>query len=307
MKERQRQYLHAMGIQPWEPRYPPASTERAAATDVTPEAPAPQAAAEDKPSSEPSPPVAAVPAPDPAARESPPADTDIPQEYADWAMMVPEDSGNELDFELEPPRPEDRSARIGRMDWGALEAEVKDCNACELHRTRTQAVFGVGQRQAAWMIIGEAPGADEDRLGEPFVGRAGKLLDAMLLALGLRREQIYITNVLKSRPPKNRDPKPEEMQACWPYLQRQIELVGPKILLSVGRIATQTLLRSDLNIGRLRGRVHRFGAAAIPLVATYHPAYLLRSPLQKRKAWEDLQLAYHTFVAAPRRGGDIDS
>jgi DNA polymerase len=141
------------------------------------------------------------------------------------------------------------------------------------------------------MIVGEAPGADEDRQGEPFVGRAGKLLDAMLFALGLHRDQVYIANILKSRPPNNRDPRPDEVQACWPFLLRQIGLVEPGIIFAVGRIAAQNLLLTDLPVGKLRGRVHRFGENKIPVVVSYHPAYLLRAPAEKQKVWEDLQLA----------------
>jgi DNA polymerase len=141
------------------------------------------------------------------------------------------------------------------------------------------------------MVIGEAPGMDEDRQGEPFVGRAGQLLNAMLKALGLAREQVYIANILKCRPPRNRDPRPEEAAHCEPYLLRQIELVAPRVILAVGRIAAQSLLRTDAPLGRLRGRIHRFGESGLPLVVTYHPAYLLRSPDQKGKAWQDLLLA----------------
>ncbi|MEO8223783.1 MAG: uracil-DNA glycosylase [Gammaproteobacteria bacterium] len=175
--------------------------------------------------------------------------------------------------------------------WNGLEQEALACTKCVLHRTRTRVVFGVGDRRARWMVIGEAPGADEDRQGEPFVGRAGQLLNEMLRAAGLAREQVYIANILKCRPPENRDPKPEETASCEGYLQQQIALVQPGLLLAVGRIAAQNLLREDTPIGRLRGRVHRYGPAGIPLVVTYHPAYLLRSPGQKRKAWEDLCLA----------------
>src|SRR5690606_1355728 len=148
-----------------------------------------------------------------------------------------------------------------------------------------------GDRNARWMVVGEAPGAEEDRRGEPFVGRAGQLLDAMLEAAGAPRERVYIANTLKCRPPDNRDPKPEELAACRGFLDRQIALVEPELILVVGRIAAQTLLDSTLPIGKLRGTVHRYGAREIPLVCTYHPAYLLRSPGQKRRAWDDLKLA----------------
>ena len=181
--------------------------------------------------------------------------------------------------------------------WERLREEVRTCTRCALHQTRTQGVLGVGNPQAQWMVIGEAPGAEEDRRGEPFVGRAGQLLDAMLRAIGLSRAtNVYIANILKSRPPGNRDPKPEEVSACLPFLHRQIELVRPRVLLAVGRIAAQTLLRSDAPLARLRGRVHRFGEHNVPLVVTYHPAYLLRTPADKRKAWEDLQFARTVFA-----------
>jgi uracil-DNA glycosylase len=178
--------------------------------------------------------------------------------------------------------------------WQELERAVKTCTLCPLHQTRTQGVFGVGNRNAQWMVIGEAPGADEDRQGEPFVGRAGQLLNSMLKAIGLQREQVFIANILKSRPPNNRDPRPEEVQACIPYLFRQIELVNPRLILCVGRIAAQTLLETDTSIGKLRGQLHRI-AGNRPMIVTYHPAYLLRSPGEKRKSWADLLLAMRTF------------
>jgi uracil-DNA glycosylase family 4 len=187
--------------------------------------------------------------------------------------------------------PGDRENGVSVLEWPELESRVACCTRCVLHETRTRTVFGTGNRTADWMIIGEAPGADEDRQGEPFVGRAGQLLTAMLGAAGLRREEVYITNILKCRPPGNRDPLPEEVACCHDYLARQIELVEPALILVVGRIAAHNLLLTDLPIGRLRGRVHRYGKAGIPLVVTYHPAYLLRSPLEKRNSWDDLQLA----------------
>ncbi len=181
-------------------------------------------------------------------------------------------------------------------DWDSLRAEVLACRRCSLHSSRTQGVFGVGSRKAQWLIVGEAPGAEEDRRGEPFVGRAGHLLDAMLRSIGLDRgSSVYIANVLKSRPPGNRDPKPEEVAACLPYLLRQIELLRPRLMLAVGRIAAQNLLATDLSLGRLRGKVHYFGELNTPLVVTYHPAYLLRTPGDKRKAWEDLKFARNVF------------
>jgi DNA polymerase len=175
--------------------------------------------------------------------------------------------------------------------WELVAGEVSGCRKCPLHETRTNTVFGVGNRQAQWLVVGEAPGAEEDRQGEPFVGRAGGLLNSMLRGIGLRREEVFIANVLKCRPPGNRDPAPAEVAQCLPYLERQIALLKPRIMLAVGRIAAQNLLATDTPIGKLRGRVHSFGAARIPLVITYHPAYLLRSPTEKRKAWEDLKFA----------------
>lgn len=181
--------------------------------------------------------------------------------------------------------------------WHALRAEVAACTRCALHATRTQGVLGVGDPRGEWLVIGEAPGAEEDRRGEPFVGRAGQLLDAMLRAIGLARgENVYIANILKSRPPGNRDPKPDEVAACMPFLMRQIELIRPKLILAVGRVSAQTLLASDAPLARLRGQVHRFGPLDTPLIVTYHPAYLLRSPGEKRKAWEDLKFARSVFA-----------
>ncbi len=177
----------------------------------------------------------------------------------------------------------------GEMDWEQLRSSVAVCTRCALHESRTQTVFGVGNRDADWMIIGEAPGAEEDRRGEPFVGRAGKLLDEMLKAVGESRERVFIANILKCRPPNNRDPKPEEAASCREYLERQVTLVRPRIILAVGRIAAQQLIGTDAPVGRLRGQRHSLGDT--PLIVTYHPAYLLRSPTQKRKAWDDLCLA----------------
>lgn len=180
-------------------------------------------------------------------------------------------------------------------DWQALESAVSACTRCGLHKTRTQTVFGVGSRTADWMIVGEAPGAEEDRRGEPFVGRAGKLLDEMLRSVRLDRQSVFIANILKCRPPNNRDPAPGESAECRGYLDRQIALIKPRIILAVGRIAAQLLLDSDTPVGRLRGRVHAVGDAEIPTIVTYHPAYLLRSPTQKRKVWQDLCMARATL------------
>jgi uracil-DNA glycosylase family 4 len=183
--------------------------------------------------------------------------------------------------------------------WADLAAQVKACTLCALHKTRTQTVFGVGRRDAQLFVIGEAPGADEDRQGEPFVGRAGHLLNAMLRAIGLPRGEVYIANILKCRPPGNRDPQPEEASCCTPYLTRQIALAQPRVLLAVGRIAAQWLLQTDTPIGRLRGRVTTYGERNTPLVVTYHPAYLLRSPHDKAKAWTDLCLVKELLSQSP--------
>ena len=180
--------------------------------------------------------------------------------------------------------------------WEQLSAEVARCTRCDLHRTRTRAVLGVGDRHAQWLVVGEAPGAEEDRQGEPFVGRAGQLLDAMLRAIGLARgHNVYIANILKSRPPGNRDPDPAEVAACLPYLERQIELIRPRLILAVGRIAMQNLLGTQATLGRMRGQVFEFGVLKTALVVTYHPAYLLRKPEDKRKTWEDLKFARGVF------------
>jgi len=184
------------------------------------------------------------------------------------------------------------------MDWDALRACVAGCVHCPLHEGRTQTVFGVGDRAADWMILGEAPGAEEDRRGEPFIGSAGKLLDAMLAAVGRSRRNVFITNVVKCRPPGNRDPAASEAAACGAYLLRQITLQAPKLILAVGRIAGQQLLGSREPLGRLRGRVHAHPALGIPVIVTYHPAYLLRSPADKAGAWQDLLMASRLAAGA---------
>lgn len=204
-------------------------------------------------------------------------------------------------IEVEPvPASEsgERRERIAAMDWQQLVEGIRSCTACDLCQTRTQAVPGVGDVEADWLVVGEAPGAEEDKQGEPFVGRAGQLLDNMLAAVGLKRGRgVYIANVLKCRPPNNRDPLPEEIAACRPWLQRQIELVQPRVMLGVGRHAANTLLGSDERVGQLRGTVH--DVSGIPLVVTYHPAYLLRSPAEKARAWQDLLLARSTLGKLP--------
>ena len=183
-----------------------------------------------------------------------------------------------------------RSRDIETMQWDALRQAVSECRACQLCTGRRNTVFGVGDIAADWLIVGEAPGENEDLQGEPFVGAAGKLLDNMLKAVGLdRQRKVYIANVLKCRPPANRNPLPQEVAQCEPFLRRQIQLVQPKIILAMGRYAVQTLLGTNDPIGKLRGRVHSYGE--IPVVVTYHPAYLLRNPADKARAWDDLCLA----------------
>ncbi|MEO8738857.1 MAG: uracil-DNA glycosylase [Casimicrobiaceae bacterium] len=213
----------------------------------------------------------------------PPAATEVAMTYVADAVtaLVPE-----------------RSARIAALEWSEIPADVAACTACELCKTRQRTVPGVGDARAEWMFVGEAPGAEEDAKGEPFVGQAGKLLDNMLLALGMRRtKQVYIANVLKCRPPNNRAPTAQESDACRHYLDRQIALIRPRIIVALGRSAAATLLSVDATIASLRGRVHRY--RGVPLVVTYHPAYLLRTLPDKAKAWEDLCLARATLRALP--------
>lgn len=200
-----------------------------------------------------------------------------------------------------PPARSSGRPPASALGWPELEAAVAACTACPLHRSRNRTVFGTGARDPDWMVIGEGPGANEDRRGEPFVGRAGRLLDAMLLALGLARGEVFITNTVKCRPPGNRDPEAAEIERCGPFLDRQIDLLSPRVILVAGRVAAQTVLATDAPLARLRGREHRYprGERPVPVVATYHPAYLLRSPLAKRAAWEDLCLA-RSVAARPR-------
>jgi DNA polymerase len=199
------------------------------------------------------------------------------------------------------PRVRAPAARIASppgLSWDELAATVRECRLCGLCETRTQTVFGTGDVRARLMVIGEAPGAEEDRQGEPFVGRAGQLLNSMLRAAGFERGQVYIANVLKCRPPNNRDPATDETDHCLPYLRRQIELIDPAVILCVGRIAAQRLLDRDEPLARLRGHIHRLGQT--PVVVTYHPAYLLRSPTEKRKSWDDLKLALGVLADGDR-------
>jgi uracil-DNA glycosylase len=269
--QRRNQYLQAIGVDVWVSRASAAANAAATVEQPVPAGPA----------------TLTIP-----ATQAGPATLTIPATQAGPATLaipvtptVPVMPG----IPAAPPVP-------AATTWESLRSEVLACTRCPLHASRTQGVFGVGNREAQWLVVGEAPGAEEDRRGEPFVGRAGHLLDAMLAAIGLNRaNNVYIANVLKSRPPGNRDPKPEEVAACLPFLLRQIELLRPRVMLAVGRIAAQNLLATDAPLGRLRGKVHRFGEFNTPLIVTYHPAYLLRTPGDKRKAWEDLKFARSVF------------
>lgn len=234
-------------------------------------------------------------------RDAAPVTTVVPAAQVTFPMQtVP---ATEIPQEIAIPSiPDTGIPDVTSLDWPELARQVANCQLCELQATRQQAVFGVGNQQADWLIIGEAPGADEDRQGEPFVGRAGQLLSAMLKAIGLTREQVYITNILKCRPPNNRDPRPEEAACCSPYLQRQIELIQPRLILALGRIAAQRLLQTNTSLARLRGQVHTLESTQSPVIVTYHPAYLLRSPAEKSKAWQDLQFA-HRFVTQATAAG----
>ena len=313
---RRRQYLKAMGIQVWVPRREPeagldlsppesvavapgaeevAGAMTATAVDAG-AVPDPTPVPEQAPAVE-APPVVV----DASVGREPPPEPEMPPwlDEAPWPDdgYEPVMSSGEGYDDPDLPEPDDG---VSSLDWDGLAARVAQCTHCgELSQARTQTVFGVGDRQADWLFIGEAPGAEEDRQGEPFVGRAGKLLDSMLSALGRKRgEGIYIANILKCRPPRNRDPSPEEAHACRPYLDRQIQLIRPRILVALGRVAAQNLLETSDALGTLRGRVRTY--RGIPVVVTYHPAYLLRRPLEKRKAWEDLCRAMDQIQAGQK-------
>jgi uracil-DNA glycosylase len=213
----------------------------------------------------------------------------IPRTSVPVAVNRTFETTSTLDYAICEPETSNASSTV----WTELESEVATCTKCTLCQTRTQTVFGTGNKTADWMVIGEAPGQHEDEQGKPFVGKAGQLLTEMLRAVGLERDDVFITNILKCRPPNNRDPKPDEAESCSDYLRRQRELIKPKLILAVGRISAQTLLKTDAPIGKLRGKVHDLDGT--PLVVVYHPAYLLRSLLEKRKAWQDLLLAIKTI------------
>lgn len=272
---RRQRYLKLMGIDTWRLR-------GAEADEPVPVAVA-TATMQPEPVSEPAVPQVR-PAPRPMARAATPA-----------AGVEPP---------VAKPAPAPRIVDVPR-DWDGLRAMVKDCSACKLCSTRTQTVFGVGADNAPLMVIGEGPGADEDARGEPFVGRAGQLLDQMLKSIGRSRQQpdadsaVFIANVVKCRPPGNRDPEADEAAACRPYLDRQIELVKPKLIVALGRIAAQRLLDTDAPLSKLRGALHHYGPARTPLLITYHPAYLLRSPREKAKSWADLKQIHRMLGHTP--------
>lgn len=282
-----------MGIPVFVPRgggAPEAIAETA--SEATPEFASPSVAERDE----------AAPAEQEATAPPPPATASSsgPREAATSSASPP--SAPSDPAAPDPTHAPPHTSAAATMQWPELEAAVASCVACPLHETRRNTVFGTGARDAEWMVIGEAPGAHEDRLGEPFVGPAGHLLDAMLFAIGLKREQVYIANILKCRPPGNRDPEAGEIHECAPYLERQIELLAPRVLVFAGRVAAQTLLATHSPLGRLRGREHTHitdDGRRIPVVATYHPAYLLRNPRAKRDAWEDLLFA-RSIVARER-------
>ena len=229
-----------------------------------------------------------------SAPEAPPGAAAMPLDPAPAVH-----AGAPVELELD-----DRASRVARMDWPALKTAVATCEACGLCKTRTKTVFGVGDERAEWMMVGEAPGAEEDARGEPFVGQAGRLLDSMLAAVALRRgDNVYIANVLKCRPPGNRNPEPFEVAQCSPHLVRQIELIRPRLILALGRAAAQLLLNTDASIASLRGKLFRY--QGVTTIVTYHPAYLLRNLPDKSKAWEDLCFARATMkdlkaAAAPQ-------
>ena len=222
-----------------------------------------------------------------------------------WAPPVADAAAPEaaVDAPATPPPAALPASPVGTLAWPALRDAVAACTACNLCETRRQTVFGVGNERAHWMIVGEAPGEQEDRQGEPFVGKSGQLLDNMLRAVSLTRgeaepaQQVYIANTLKCRPPGNRNPLPDELVKCEAFLIRQVQLVQPRIILAMGAFAVQSLLRSTEPVGKLRGRVHRY--QGVPLIVTYHPAYLLRNLVDKAKAWDDLCLAVETLQQAP--------
>ncbi len=260
MSQRQQQYLDAMGITLWQRRNKPLPE----VVDVV-----------NSQAVETSPQLVDL-SPPPQVLEEPPTDASPLQ----ITPLIETSAVTEIQVPLSP--------NVSEMDWPTLHQQVANCQQCDLRAGCTQTVFGVGNPQADIMFIGEAPGAEEDRQGEPFVGRAGRLLNEMLRALKLQRHEVYIANVIKCRPPGNRDPHINEVAHCEPYLKRQVELVQPKVMVALGRIAAQNLLKSEQSLGKMRNQVFHYGEGQTPVVVTYHPAYLLRNPIDKRKAWQDL-------------------
>ena len=282
---RQTAMLGAMGLRLWAPPLP--------APAAAPVASAPPASARDR---VPAPAVRVAPAPVSVPAHAPPSRVQAPVQAPERAAVQTPVPAAAL---ASPPA-------LAALDWQALRDTVAACRACGLCESRSQTVFGTGHRQAHWMVVGEAPGEQEDLQGEPFVGASGQLLDRMLQALNLTRaadgpeppsQRVFIANTLKCRPPRNRNPTAAEMAQCEPFLVRQIELLQPRLILAMGRFAVQALLRTDEPIGKLRGRVHHY--QGVPLVVTYHPAYLLRNLPDKARAWEDLCLAAQVAEASP--------
>jgi uracil-DNA glycosylase family 4 len=289
-REQQSAYLQAMGIQVWSLRDAPATAPEplpvVSETATVSESVVGEAPVSESPAKQ-----AAVP-----QSQSDVASANVPPLMDEEPPMPTDDNMPSLDMsEMEAPPAAPPRIDVSTLDWPELQAAVANCTACELHKTRTQTVFGVGNHAADWMIIGEAPGAEEDKQGEPFVGAAGQLLNNMLRALGLQREEVFIANILKCRPPGNRNPHVEEAASCEAFLKRQVELVQPKVILSVGGVSAHNLLKVDTAVSKLRGQVHHY--QGIPVVVTYHPAYLLRKPSEKAKSWADLR-----FAAAVVRG-----
>ncbi len=277
------QYLKAMGIQVWVRRHipPPLPEESSQTSESIATHPQPAQIISVKPS--------------PNATE-----TAIQLSVTDYAPS-PAVSQVSSPTNLEPPLLDDtqilaESSPAPKLDWHTLQNQVATCTACELAKTRTNTVFGVGNQQADLMLIGEGPGADEDAQGEPFVGKAGRLLNDMLYAIGLKREDVYIANVIKCRPPNNRNPNTHELTCCTTFLQQQITQINPKLIVAVGRVSAQYLLATQITIGKLRGQRFEYGDNKIPLIATYHPAYLLRRPSEKRQSWRDLQFIIKTMT-----------
>ena len=310
--ERQRRMLAAMGVRLWSPA--PAATPAAPTAAVTTDATVTAAAVVERPAETASPlpaaPVARAPEPAPEIARAPAAPPVRPPARATTTIAA---AAAAVQQTLSDPVLAERAAHIATLAWGPLQDAVASCTACSLCESRRQTVFGTGHAQADWMIVGEAPGEQEDLAGEPFVGPAGRLLDQMLRAVGQSRRaasgegreddqagdptrRVFIANTLKCRPPRNRNPEPDELARCEPFLKRQVALVQPKLILLMGRFAVNQVLKSDEAIGKLRGRVHRY--EGIPVIVTYHPAYLLRNLPEKAKAWEDLCLARATADAA---------